>query len=449
MINSPWAILLCKFNDDSREPYPLSRYQDLFTRSGIGKFGMVDFFADMSHGKLNLADSQVFGWWTLDQARADYQGWNTVPGSRDAIITWAREKAAAEGVDLSRFHSVVVCLNVDTDLFGSPYGVCCDDGRWDHDAVPGFSSLSPCILGQEMGHGYGLNHSRIEGGDDYSDGWDIMTTAVTSFMAPHPVFTELDVRGRPVFRIGPGLNAANMAYKGWLDEARVWTAPDGPAFDTEVALRPLHRRDLPGHLAIRFGDYFIEFRMNDRWDAAIPQPCVLVHRLEDGISYLQPDNAGNPSLTTGSWLGTAPGFSVLGSGQRIFVRSIDPVTQTARIGLRRTLPQIDRQWPLEGPYRNPGVAWLEEAATIRFSDRILTIPKVSLSYTLLRKIALMEDSRTIPAPGLRQAVQREALTALADTARSRVAAMHRITGTQRPLLLEPKVALPPARSQKG
>jgi hypothetical protein len=83
---SPWAILLCKFKDDDSEPYDRQRYLDLFTRSGIGKSGMVDYFTDISHGLLDISGSQVFGWLTLDKNRGDYLGLQ----SRDDIRNWAR-----------------------------------------------------------------------------------------------------------------------------------------------------------------------------------------------------------------------------------------------------------------------------------------------------------------------------------------------------------------------
>ena len=51
MVATPWAILLCKFSDDASEPYPRQRYEELFTTAGSGKFNMVDFFRDMSHGR--------------------------------------------------------------------------------------------------------------------------------------------------------------------------------------------------------------------------------------------------------------------------------------------------------------------------------------------------------------------------------------------------------------
>lgn len=58
-------------------------------------------------------------------------------------------------------------MNVGTDLFGGGDGVVADK-----------NTLQPSILGQEMGHGYGLDHSRLEGlSDDYRDPWDIMSTS--------------------------------------------------------------------------------------------------------------------------------------------------------------------------------------------------------------------------------------------------------------------------------
>ena len=63
------------------------------------------------------------------------------------------------GVNLEDFQNVVVVLNSGRDLFGGLNGVVCgDDG-----ANSALSGLSPSLLGQEMGHGYGLNHSRRKG----------------------------------------------------------------------------------------------------------------------------------------------------------------------------------------------------------------------------------------------------------------------------------------------
>jgi hypothetical protein len=105
MAQSRWAVLLCKFKDDVSEPYGRQRYEDLFTSSGVGKHNMVDFFRDMSHGKLDLSGSQVFGWYKLDKNRADYlAGLATaktddekaaaIQAGRSDLLTWARQAAA-------------------------------------------------------------------------------------------------------------------------------------------------------------------------------------------------------------------------------------------------------------------------------------------------------------------------------------------------------------------
>ena len=145
MTKSSWAVLLCKFSDDSTEPFPRDYYEDLFTASGVGSQNMVDFFRDVSHGNLDLSDSRVFGWYTLKQKRSDYTGLDT----RSNLINWARQAAAANGDNLSPYVSVVVCMNVLTDLFGGGEGAVCDP-----------NSTDPRYLGQEMGHFYGLDHSR-------------------------------------------------------------------------------------------------------------------------------------------------------------------------------------------------------------------------------------------------------------------------------------------------
>jgi hypothetical protein len=127
------------------------------------------------------------------------------------------------------------------------------------------------------------------------DPWDVMSTANTPWMAPHPFFTELDVQGRPIFRIGPGLNAANMSAMGWLDMSRVWR-PEPYESSMTVQLRPLHRVDLPGYLCAQVGQYFIEFRMNELWDAGLDSPLVLIHDLFDGRSYVYAGDSGRFGL---------------------------------------------------------------------------------------------------------------------------------------------------------
>ena len=105
MIKSSWAILLCKFNDDDSEPFPRNYYKDLFTSSGNGSQNMVDFFRDVSHGTLDLGDTQIFGWYTLNKSRSDYglTGAEKLK-NRPNLINWG-----ASGCRGQRRYPLIIC----------------------------------------------------------------------------------------------------------------------------------------------------------------------------------------------------------------------------------------------------------------------------------------------------------------------------------------------------
>lgn len=281
---TPWAVLLFMFQDDQVEHRPRSYYERLFTEAGSGSMNMVDYFREMSHEKLDLSGSQVFGWFRLPVDRADYVA-SGVPADkydRDEMAELcfrvareeiAREKGEKEEEVLSDFAHFVIVFNTPADLYGRTGLAVCDSGN-----------AFPTPVGHEMGHGYGMDHSRREGStDDYQDPWDVMS-AMNTQGASHREYGE----------IGPGLNAALMRAQGWLKEGRVWRE-DG-LFKEVVELRPLHRLDLNGYLAAEVGDYLVEFRVRDRWDAGIHNPCVLVHRFDQGHSYVMRGERGDYEL---------------------------------------------------------------------------------------------------------------------------------------------------------
>jgi hypothetical protein len=170
-----------------------------------------------------------------------------------------------------------VCGTPSLDLCGWLGGMAalCDD-----------LSLAPSLLGQEMGHGYGLDHSRRDGStDDYADPWDTMSTS-SPYSAVHSEFGS----------IGPGLNAWNMRLRGWLDEDRVVTV--APGTQATVTLKPLH--DWPfGTIAVDVHGFLVEFRARERWDANIPRSCVMIHRVDGNQSYMMPSTGGNFDFVQG------------------------------------------------------------------------------------------------------------------------------------------------------
>jgi hypothetical protein len=314
-MKTPWAVILCKFTDGNDEPFPKQHYRDLFTANDVGSpWNMVRYFRDYSHGRMDLGDTQVFGWYHLNKSLADY---NKLEYARNHLIQWARDAAAAHGVDLTPFYSVVVCTNFGSDIGAAPGGV----------VAQGSKTQIPRLLGHEMGHVYGLQHSRIDGSDDdYKDPWDIMSAAA-DFTATDG---EFDL-------IGPGVNAWNMRSRGWLDESRVWKQ-DGDCFDETVQLRPLHRRDLPGFVAAETPDgYLVEYRVPDAWDGGIPRAAVLVHRFDGGHSYLVRGNSGSRDIVAGDSFGDPePAQELLGlvAFRRIDVLAIDAAAQEATVRMR-------------------------------------------------------------------------------------------------------------------
>ena len=428
---TPWAILLCRFNDDtSAEIYPRQRFDEIFTTAGHGKFNMVDYFRDVSHGHVDLSGSRVFppstGWYRLTQKTSDYLGPNTPIHGRSALLAWARAAAAANNDDLTAFFNIVVVTNPPADLYGGLAGVATGDAR---NPLNGMTSLSASMLGQEMAHGYGLDHARMEGSlANYADRFDIMSTA-RALMAPHAVYTERDVRGNPIFRIGPGLNAASMHAVGWLDPGRVWTAGSVTGAQT-VQLRPLHRPDLPGFLCARVNDFFIEFRMNEGWDAGFPQPLVLVHDYFDGHSYLQLADDGNDSMTAGDTLSqgdvTDQPRPFHGGGLQITVTGIDPTQRTATIRVRQWRDQRLRLGPgrLIGAVANDGGGWLI------LNGKIVKVPPRSPLVGIMEQMLQVQQAEGLThteARGLAQQRAYQAIAEMAGTASARALSLREPT----------------------
>jgi hypothetical protein len=283
-------------------------------------------------------------------------------GGRQALIDWAKQAATNAGVNLADYFGVVVCMNVPTDLFGG-------GGR---QAVCDNNSMQPSLLGQEMGHGYGLDHARANGSeDDYQDPYDIMSTA-NAYETPDVTYTD----------IGPGLNAATMSSQSWLDNARVWkTSGD---FDTTVPLRPLHRHRLPGYLAARVGAFLAEYRAREFWDNNAQFPVVLVHRFQNNHSYIMPATDGRKGLYAGSVFQLNTAYF----RHRVEVLQIDDQSETAYVRLQFT--------SLIRPHLEIGARQLVadtasdgSGGYVLIGNNIVPIPSRSSAMTLLEQAAAL------------------------------------------------------------
>jgi hypothetical protein len=318
MTSFNWAIVPFRLKLNYITPSPLgyepigsSYLQQMFTGEGAGHGNLVDYFLDVSHGKFDISNSMVFPWldlptdsFTLGSA---YVGWggmyfrelkiltdNGVPEEqanwiaaiktntalRDRVKQLAHDEMKKVGLDVSSYSGLIFVVEGFVGNF-----MVIADGSPRNDRLPG---LDLCGVASEMGHALGLEDSIREGaGEERTDYWDLMSVygprlgLLSSFdKSETAYFAEGGVRPPgtpplPFMRHGPGLNAANMQIMGWLDNSRVHTVSGAET----VVLRPLHRRDLPGTLVARVGDYLLEFRTNEKWDAGLPMPCVLMHQI--------------------------------------------------------------------------------------------------------------------------------------------------------------------------
>lgn len=424
---TPWAVLLCKWKDQAAEP-PRSFFENLFTPAGAGTRNMVEFFDLMSHGSVDVSGSQVFGWLTLPKDQSAYfpQKSPLDDGEidRGGLVELAKATAAvpkSEGgleVDVSAFYGVVVCMNVATDLFGGLYFAVCDPG-----------SFRPAVLGQEMGHGYGLDHSRRDGLlEDYRDRWDVMSTWSDCYIAADADYTE----------IGPGLNAANMRSVGWLDWSRVWRSAGRGFSEQLIELRPLHRRDLPGFLAVEMPNgYVIEFRTKAGWDAAIPRPAILMHYFKDGQSYLLANKGGVRDLAASDVFEKGdPSNTSPMPFTRVEVVSIDAGEQraTIRVSYRPIVspePANIFVWPPELPSRpGPVERLIQEIARqitldrSDFDDSAVTLPALEPTFRILEQVSAYLAASRVTDMRLRDSVQREALSQIVGHAQSALETRH-------------------------
>ena len=309
--------------------------------TGLFTFNSVRYWDEMSHGRIYTGDSKVFPC-QLPRTVAEGAALAANPGGalyQNNTFALAKQVLKDQyGVDWKDFPGGVA-VSFQSPDFGAQGGAY-DGGTGVFMDIRYVKNNGIQAWGQEMGHAFGLDHSRADGeldangvGIDYRDPWDIMSTQ-----------QALSAADQSYGMRGPGLNAWNMRGRGWLDESRVNSLLPYAALKTgfsrlQVTLRPLHKRNLSGYLAIEMpgesGDssYLIEFRVPDDWDAGIGSSAILVHRFEGPLgqflgthSYVMKGTDGQKALGVG-------GEFTKGNGPHssITVVSIDEVNQTAEV----------------------------------------------------------------------------------------------------------------------
>lgn len=359
------------------EPVSHSYLRQMFTGEGAGKGNLVDYFLDVSHGKLDISGSTVLPWldlpidsFTLFQQYLSFQSsaldtltaqgippdkasWAAASATNIAIRGLIKQRAYDEikkqGLDVSPFFGLIFVVEAQRGLplSDGAFVVIADNSPRDERLY----GLDLSGVANEMGHGLGLEDSVQADLGERTDFWDLMSVygpqiglgLLHNFPIPESAhFAEGHVHPPaspplPFTRHGPGLNAVNMNIMGWLDMSRV-VRPSGAE---TVTLRPLHRRDLPGHLAAQVGTYLLEFRMNEKWDAGVPKPCVLLHevgwqpttsraRSELVVTHKNPNRS---EMVQGDTFELGNSLDIVRPFLRITIEEINPSERRARISV--------------------------------------------------------------------------------------------------------------------
>ena len=158
-------VILVNFQDKRTQPFTREQAQSvMFTTTN-------DYFREVSYGQTSLT-GDVYGWYTIPI--------NSTTCDTTSIATYAQQQAVAAGANLAAYEHLV---------YAFPQNACTWQGRGSVGGNPSQAWINEWfelgIVGHELGHNFGLYHSRsmdcgsvsIGGScttDEYGDVFDLM-----------------------------------------------------------------------------------------------------------------------------------------------------------------------------------------------------------------------------------------------------------------------------------
>jgi hypothetical protein len=321
----------------------------------------------------------VFGWRTLKSTKADFL--SAHPGRQDKVNGGA---AAFPEVDVTKFAGVVTIFNVDVGDAGTQGGV-----------LGSPTAMSPTFFGHETGHVFGLQHS-----------FDQSNRKAETWSAPGEYYDEQDIMSAmnvdsttvPRFgRAGPLLCAANLDRMGWLPAARVWSCPGGNSSSSDVIdLVSLGHPEIPGYLAAKLGNVYVEFRTVDGFDAGCHRPMVLLHMLSDPNAIVLASDLNHHvnDWQPGQTYGPSDLVLILNGGVRIEILSFDLNAKKARVSVRCV---ARNPFPMLVGQVFGGVAVDGGGLLILPNGKVLRVPPRGPVTVLLEQIGTMLEAESAVA----------------------------------------------------
>jgi uncharacterized repeat protein (TIGR01451 family)/M6 family metalloprotease-like protein len=289
-----YRTLLCKFADVPDEPQNLAFFDGIMSNT---KPGANHYWRELSYEFINLDGSTQHNWVTLPQNRAQYFD-NNDPADDIDLGELATDCANAH--DAAVDFSDVLGINF---IFNAGIGCCAWGGGISNtlDGKSGFAATwmppwswgttSHGVLGQEMGHSFGLPHEGCFGtASPYDSQWDVQSAA-------RQVHTNAD------FKDKLGWIVADQKYEATSDpnqivEIRRLALPELAPHANSYLMAKI---PLPGGPATQY--YTVEVRKFAGYDGSpqqVPSEAVLIHFVDTTLSDKRAQVVGTPCNGAGA-----------------------------------------------------------------------------------------------------------------------------------------------------
>lgn len=287
-----WATVLCKFSDRAAEPQALSFFDGIMSST---KPGADDYWKELSYNTINLSGSAQYNWQNLPQGRDEPTDYFNASGDADLGKLAVDCANAQDGaVDFSQFSGINFIFNdvLDCCAWGGGVTLSNDGGPRSYKStwMPpwAWGTTSHGVLGQEMGHGFGMPHEGCQGTTSpYDSSWDVMSGA-------RQVHINADFKDR---------------IEGWIPGARRYLAST-----SANQIVDLERLALPGNSSylmakIPIGGsatnyYVVEARKFAGYDQSpqqIPGEGVVIHIVDTTLGDKQAQVVGAAGGCSDPW----------------------------------------------------------------------------------------------------------------------------------------------------
>ena len=324
--SQPWATILCRFQDegDTQSEAPIAYFEGLMDR-------MDDYWQETSYSQIDLAGSVVEGWYDMGKPKSDYvetveeDGKEKKKTKLGGLAEDCTQAAMDAGFDFEGFVGVNLMYNEKPASWsGFGGGVYLDiDSQgnvlWDLTWMPPEGWRHHSILGQEMGHAWGLPHSSGPGTATYDSQWDVMSgggtcnspgASIFGCEGVHTISPHKDALGWV-----PATRKRTLAAGSML-EARLERLSQDPAtlpIDpdvlqmVEITLPPFGWPigDPDPIFEIPFQYYTVESRRWQGFDVNTPDTGVLIHYvnefLDDRNAQVVTESGDDPNGDEAIW----------------------------------------------------------------------------------------------------------------------------------------------------